>query len=109
MGTIRIDDDYYTLINIFRVKPGDQPRIYAEVLGATEIIQHFPGFVSANVHLGDDGTTVVNYAQWRSKELFDAMQRHTSVQEHFRACREIAEIDSVFCRARYTHQREAAL
>ncbi|MET9341827.1 antibiotic biosynthesis monooxygenase family protein [Nonomuraea sp. NPDC003804] len=107
MGKIVPEDDYYTLINIFTVTPGDQKRIYDVIVEATDIIQRFPGFVSANVHMSYDGTRVVNYAQWRSKEEFDLMQRHPDVQGHFKECRAVTDdINSIFCQARYTHGAE---
>ncbi|CDR06335.1 antibiotic biosynthesis monooxygenase family protein [Streptomyces iranensis] len=103
MALISTADGYYTLINVFTVKPENQQRMYDEIVGVTDIIKRFPGFVSANVHMGEDGSRVVNYAQWRSEEQFEAMQRHPSVQGHFRRCRELAGIDSVFCRVAYAH------
>ncbi|MEU1478311.1 antibiotic biosynthesis monooxygenase family protein [Streptomyces sp. NPDC001668] len=103
MGRISLSDGYYTLVNMFRVRAEDQQRMYDEIVDVTDVIRRFPGFVSANVHLSEDGIRVVNYAQWRSKEEFEAMQRHPSVQDHFRRCRELAEIDSVFCELAYTH------
>jgi heme-degrading monooxygenase HmoA len=36
-------------------------------------MKHAPGFVSANIHRSLDGKKVVNYAQWESKEAFEAM------------------------------------
>ncbi|MGW4826627.1 antibiotic biosynthesis monooxygenase family protein [Amycolatopsis japonica] len=104
MGKISVTNEYYTLVNIFTVKPGDQRRMYDEIVDVTDVIEKFPGFVSANVHISEDGVRLVNYAQWRSKKDFDAMQAHPSVQEHFRRCRAIATFDSIFCRVEYTHE-----
>ncbi|WP_327581134.1 antibiotic biosynthesis monooxygenase [Nonomuraea sp. NBC_00507] len=104
MATITTDEKHYTLINIFRVTPENQRRMYDIILDATDVITKFPGYVSANVHLSDDGTRVVNYAQWRTKEDFDAMRAHPSVQEHFAACRALADIEPIFCHVEYTHE-----
>lgn len=103
MGRISVADGYYTLVNMFTVRPEDQRRMYDEIVDVTGVIRRFPGFVSANVHLSEDGTRVVNYAQWRSREEFEAMQTHPSVQDHFRRCRALAEIDSVFCSVDFAH------
>jgi len=102
-NVIAVENGYYTLINVFRVEPEDQRRMYDVILEATDIITKFPGYVSANVHLGHDGRHVVNYAQWRSKEDFDAMRAHPDVQEHFQECRRLADIEPVFCEVAYTH------
>src|SRR5215475_1935113 len=103
MGHISVDEKYYTLINIFRVTPEKQQEMYDIILDATDVITKFPGYVSANVHRSFDGTRVVNYAQWRSKTDFDAMRAHPDVQEHFAACRAIADIEPIFCEVDYTH------
>jgi heme-degrading monooxygenase HmoA len=105
MATITRENGYYTLINVFTVAPEDQERIYDVIIEATGIIQQFPGFVSANVHKSYDGTRVVNYAQWRSKDEFDAMRRHPDVQDHFKACRAITDdIVPIFCEVAHVHR-----
>jgi heme-degrading monooxygenase HmoA len=50
-----------------------------------------PGYVSANIHRSLDGTRVVNYAQWRSREDFEAMLRNPEAAPHMREAAEIAE------------------
>jgi quinol monooxygenase YgiN len=58
-----------TFITVFDVDPSDQ-RDLVDVLaeGTKEVMRHRPGFVSVNVLASNDGTRVVNYAQWRSHE-----------------------------------------
>ncbi|WP_369395544.1 antibiotic biosynthesis monooxygenase (plasmid) [Streptomyces sp. CG1] len=105
MGTVLPGDGYYTLVNVFTTEPVDQQAIYDAVVEATDVIEKFPGFISANVHRSHDGRRVVNYAQWRSKEDFDAMHRHPDVQAHFKACRAITDdIEPIFCRVSYVHR-----
>ena len=48
-----------------------------------------PGFISANIHRGLDGTKVVNYAQWESREAFQATFHNPDVAAYFN---ELAEI-----------------
>jgi hypothetical protein len=45
-----------------------------------------PRRVSAN----DRGTRVVNYAQWRSAEAFEAMVQNSTAQQHMALCAELA-------------------
>lgn len=97
MAIITGQDDYYTLVNVFKVPAEHQTRIHDVIVGATEVIRTLPGFVSANVHISPDGAHVVNYAQWRSKEDFDAMLVHPDVQDHFRVCRALSEMDTILC------------
>jgi hypothetical protein len=49
---------------------------------STAVINRFPGYVSANIHRSLDGTKVVNYAQWRRVEDYEAMLAEPSVQQH---------------------------
>jgi antibiotic biosynthesis monooxygenase (ABM) superfamily enzyme len=104
MARISVDDKYFTLINVFKVKPEDQQQMLEILHRATDVITKFPGYVSANLHLSQDGQFVVNYAQWENREYFDAMRAHPDVQEHFAECRAIAEITPVFCEVVYTHE-----
>ncbi len=40
------------------------------------------GFISANIHRSVDGTRVVNYAQWRTKEDFEAAKKDAEAAKH---------------------------
>lgn len=61
-----------------------------------------PGFVSANVHRGDDGERVVNYVQWRSLADFQAMQNNPRATPHMRRASELATYDPIVCRVVHT-------
>ncbi|WP_225731108.1 MULTISPECIES: antibiotic biosynthesis monooxygenase [unclassified Nocardia] len=94
MTTIDPDQNVVTLVNVFTVEPADQQRLLDLLDRATEdVMQHLPGFVSANLHAGLDGTHVVNYAQWRSVEDFQAMLESPLVREHMDAAAELATVE----------------
>ena len=81
-----------TLINVFTVAPEDQQRLLDLLLEATEsVMNKLPGFVSANLHKSFDGTKVTNYAQWRSREDFEAMLENREAAVHMKEAAEIAE------------------
>lgn len=81
--TITSDQPVVTLINTFTVEPERQQELMQLLIEATEqVMRHLPGFVSANIHRGLDGRHVANYAQWRSREDFEAMLQHPGAQEH---------------------------
>lgn len=83
--TIRPGTTPYTLINVFVVEPPRQRELVELLCRATrEVICRLPGFISANIHESHDGTQVVNYAQWRSREDFEAMLRDPAAQPHLR-------------------------
>ena len=92
MVTIAKDNDVVTLINVFTVAPEDQQRLVDVLVEATQaVMRKQPGFVSANIHKSLDGTRVANYAQWRSKEAFEAMLRDREAAEHMGEAARIAE------------------
>ena len=91
MATISTEQDVVTLVNVFTVAPEDQQRLFDLLVEATEeVINKLPGFVSANLHRSYDGTKVTNYAQWRSREDFEAMLKHPDASVHLREAARIA-------------------
>lgn len=83
MTTIRRDTDCATLINVFTVEPESAAKLATLLASATEdVMQHQPGFRSANIHLSTDRTRVVNYAQWDSAEAYQAMLSDPTAREH---------------------------
>lgn len=92
MATISAERGVVTLVNVFTVQPEDQQRLVDLLVEATQTtMNRMPGYVSANIHRSLDGTRVVNYAQWRSREDFEAMLRNPEAAPHMRAAAEIAE------------------
>jgi quinol monooxygenase YgiN len=90
--TISKDNDVVTLINVFTVQPEDQQRLVDVLIDATQtVMRKQQGFVSANIHKSLDGTRVTNYAQWRSREAFEAMLRNPEAAEHMEEAARIAE------------------
>lgn len=84
-ATIAAEEPYLTLINLYEVeadKQADLARLLSKVTETT--IRHEPGFVSVSVHCSLDGTKVVNYAQWISKEQFEAFMRKPETREQLK-------------------------
>jgi len=79
-----------TMINTLTVKPDKQEELLAYLKKMTEEdIVTWPGFISANFHVSEDGTRIINYAQWRSIEDLRAML--AQYPEHVQRCRALAE------------------
>ncbi len=92
MSIISKDNQVVTLINVFTVGPENQQRLVDVLIEATEkTMRHLPGFVSASIHRSFDGAKVVNYAQWRSKEAFEAMLENPEAAGHIREAAKLAE------------------
>src|SRR5215510_9118255 len=98
MATISTNQRIFTLINVFTVEPAKQEQLVRLLIDATEqTMKHLPGFLSANIHRSLDGTRVVNYAQWRSREDFDAMRQEPRTKPHMDAAAALARFDPIFC------------
>jgi quinol monooxygenase YgiN len=89
--TIQEHSPHATLINVFTVEPEHATDLAGRLKTATEtVMQHLPGFISANIHVSTDGTRVVNYAQWASAEAFQAMMQNETAREHMDKCATLA-------------------
>jgi quinol monooxygenase YgiN len=76
MTTISANSPVITLINVFTVEPANQQRLIELLTEATNVsVRQAPGFVSASLHRGTDGTKVTMYAQWRSLDEYQAMRQ----------------------------------
>jgi quinol monooxygenase YgiN len=95
MTTISNDNKVVTLINVFTVEAENQQRLVEMLVETTEkTMKHFPGFISANIHKSLDNVDVANYAQWRSREDFEAMMKNPEAQKHMKPINEIAKFDA---------------
>lgn len=64
-----------TLINFFTVDPAKQEELVDLLVRATGAsVRHASGFISARLHRSLDGTKVTMYAQWQSREAYQAMR-----------------------------------
>lgn len=90
--TIDPNAEVATLINVFTVTPDKQRELLRVLQQATEeVMRHQRGFISANLHASEDGTRVINYAQWASEADFKAMLANPACQEHMSAAASLAE------------------
>jgi len=94
MTTISKDQQVLTLINVFTVDPAKQRELIALLTQATQAsVRHVPGFVSASLHRGLDGTRVVMYAQWRSRADYEAMRRNPSASPYMEQALALARFE----------------
>ena len=98
MTTIEIGSRVFTLINVFTCDPERQEKLVTLLKDATEkTMKRMPGFISANIHRSFDGQRVVNYAQWKDKESFEAMRAHPDAIPHMKASAQLAKFDPITC------------
>ena len=105
MTQITVGQDVVTLINVFTVAPENQQRLVDLLVQATEqVMSKQPGYVAANIHRSIDGTKVANYAQWRSREDFQAMTRNPEAAEHMHRAQELATFEPALYEVVFTHR-----
>ena len=98
MATIDKDRKLMTLVNVFTVSPEKQAELATLLVQATQqTMRHVPGFISASIHRSLDGTKVINYAQWRTREDFASLQSHPQAAEHMKAAAALARFDPIVC------------
>ena len=94
MISITKDRKLITLINIFTVSPEKQAELVGLLTQATDsAVRQVPGFISASLHRGLDGTKVVMYAQWRSIDEYQAMRQHPAPLPFFQEALKIAKFE----------------
>jgi quinol monooxygenase YgiN len=94
MTTISPSRKLLTLINVFTVEPGNQQQLLELLATATETsVRHAPGFISASLHRGLDGTKVTMYAQWRSLEDYQKMRTDPVALPYLQRALAIAQFD----------------
>ena len=83
-----------TLINVFTVDPTRQEELVDLLARATETsVRHAPGFISARLHRSLDGTKVTMYAQWQSREAYQAMRQDPGPSPYLERALAIATFD----------------
>ena len=103
MATIKKGRNLMTLVNVFSVAPERQAELADLLIRATdETMRHIPGFISATIHKSLDGSRVINYAQWRSRADFAALQHNSLARPHMEAASRLAEADPVVCEVVYS-------
>jgi len=107
MPTISDTSDIFTLVNVFTVADGRQDELIGLLSQATDdTIGQQPGFISTAFHKGDDGVTVVNYAQWQRKADWQAMLEIGAAKAHIAEVQAMIEgFQSTPCKVAKVHDR----
>ncbi len=108
MTTISNSINYCTLINVMTVAPEKHLKLFELLKEATEkVMCKLPGYISANLHISNDKTTVTNYAQWATIQDFKSMLQHEAAQKYMKLAEEIAiEYTSRTYNTIWTHSNE---
>jgi heme-degrading monooxygenase HmoA len=105
MATISKDNKVVTLINVFTVRPEDQERLATLLARVTEeTMCKMPGFISASFHKSADGVRVVNYAQWASREAWEAIFTDPEAKKHIEETMKLGSPDYHLYEVSSTHE-----
>ena len=74
------DGNLVTVVNMFSVKPENQKKLLQLLEDLRAVVEKLPGFISANVHRSFEGTRIVGYAQWNTKESYQAVYTNLDVK-----------------------------
>lgn len=95
MPTIAKHNDAIAVIIIFSVEPERQQELIDTIVEFLETaVKHLPGFVSSSIHKSLDGVRVMNYAQWKSQEDYEAFINNSKVQSQGAKLSEFSKPDS---------------
>ena len=75
MPTIRTDNQPVTQITIVEAEPDKQDQALLLMSERARFMARQPGFVSISLHRSLDGRHIVNYVQWKSRDLLEAAHK----------------------------------
>lgn len=97
--------DVTTVISIFTTTPERQTELL-EVLtnNADRWLRHLDGFISASLHPSLDGSTIVNYAQWRDPAALAAMLNDPEARRHQAHVARLGTVTPIRCTIHSVHR-----
>jgi heme-degrading monooxygenase HmoA len=75
MIQIRTDHQLVTQITVVEPEPGKQAEALSLMTERARFMARQPGFVSISLHRSLDGRRIVNYVQWKSRDLLQAAHK----------------------------------
>jgi heme-degrading monooxygenase HmoA len=100
--TISKNVAHITVINKFSVEPNNQNLLLKHLDDLRMVVEKLTGFISANIHKSIDGTRVVSYAQWKSKENYQAVYTNLEAKHHLDEIKKISKFNWNFYEVVYT-------
>lgn len=96
--TVTADSAITTVVSTFTVEPDKQQELLVLLTTSAGWLTKLPGFIGAAFHPSNDGTRIVNYAQWESEDALKNLLSNPAMAEHRKQLSAIASVEAV----RYT-------
>ena len=84
MPEIRTEHQPVTQITVVEPEDGKQNEALAMMEDRAQFMARQPGFVSISLHRSLDGRRIVNYVQWRNRELLQAAHKSPEFRKEWR-------------------------
>lgn len=96
MTAIVANSQLTTAVTVYDVVPEHQQQLIDILVSAAEVLRKQTGFISINIHKSVDGTQVMSYSQWQSRQAFDAVLQNASVIPFVQAVLKLATFEPHF-------------
>jgi len=91
MPEIREGNGIVTQITTVKVEPEHQPEVLRLMIQRARFMAKQPGFVSVSLHRSADGSHIVNYIQWTSREKLAAAHQAPEFRDKWPRFSELVE------------------
>jgi len=99
-------DESVILINLLKVKPGEQDALIALLKQNTDIvIRTLPGWKTTRLIAAKDGAGVVIYSEWETPAAVEAMRSDPRMKAYFPKILELATLESIVGSAVFSETR----
>jgi heme-degrading monooxygenase HmoA len=92
MPVIVAETGIVTDINVFTVAPEKQQLLVDSLVETVNAARSVPGWLSASIHRSHDGTRVVNYVQYESREAAQAVLKHLAAGGYLKRNTELGKV-----------------
>ena len=92
MPVIAAGTGIVTDINVFTVAPEKQQLLVDSLIETVNAARSVPGWLSASIHRSPDGTRVVNYVQYESREAAQAVLKHLAAGGYLKRNTELGTV-----------------
>jgi len=91
-----VSEESVILVNLLKVKPGEQDALIALLKRNTEtVIRTLDGWKTTRLIAAEDGAGVVIYSEWESPAAVDAMRNDPRMKAYLPDIIEMASLDTV--------------